>query len=288
MKQNLKLAEQCRRDRPLETHSVTLLIAGGLPLLASPALAQNPAAGPAGQRRPSWIISCRTPIVGGLTREAWARPTSPARTFGTGSKTPPTDNSYWMARSSKPRTANTTCSAAAGKNPAVQRLFGSVAVHAAADSLFDRTWTRAFAGPRNAGAGDTTSARSRCPTAATPSSSARRARARSMSPKSLDGPWEHSATVTVEGEPRWHASKRLAPGPSRRQLHVSRNATAASFFSDKGVLGPYKRMSNSVYPKGIPDLEDPCIWYSGGLYHLVVKLVVHAQSLPPHLPRRFS
>jgi hypothetical protein len=40
--------------------------------------------------------------------------------------------------------------------------------------------------------------------------------------------------------------------------------------SDKGILGPYKAQGDSVFPKGIPNLEDPCIWYSGGLYHIVV------------------
>ena len=41
-----------------------------------------------------------------------------------------------------------------------------------------------------------------------------------------------------------------------------------------GILGPYKLQGGSVYPS-IPDLptrnlEDPAIWYSGGMYHIVV------------------
>jgi hypothetical protein len=44
--------------------------------------------------------------------------------------------------------------------------------------------------------------------------------------------------------------------------------------SDNGILGPYKLQGPSIYPsiEGIPhhDLEDPVIWFSGGLYHIVV------------------
>src|SRR5579883_1494233 len=87
--------------------------------------------------------------------------------------------------------------------------------------------------------------------------------------KSLDGPWEHLGTVTVEGEPKWHASNvSLMVRPDGSFEFTERNGSI--FTSDKGILGPYIRRGNSVYPKGIPNLEDPCIWYSGGLYHIVV------------------
>ena len=44
-------------------------------------------------------------------------------------------------------------------------------------------------------------------------------------------------------------------------ISSSLNATAESLSATKG---------DSVFPKGIPNLEDPCIWYSGGLYHITV------------------
>ena len=87
--------------------------------------------------------------------------------------------------------------------------------------------------------------------------------------KSLDGPWEHLGTITVEGEPKWHASNvAIMARPDGNFEFVPRDGRI--FFSDKGILGPYKPQGDSVFPKGIPNLEDPCIWYSGGLYHIVV------------------
>ena len=87
--------------------------------------------------------------------------------------------------------------------------------------------------------------------------------------KSLDGPWEHLGTVTVEGEPRWHASNvSIMVRPDGKFEFTQRDGSI--FISDKGILGPYQRQSSSVYPRGIPNLEDPCIWYSGGLYHITV------------------
>jgi hypothetical protein len=87
--------------------------------------------------------------------------------------------------------------------------------------------------------------------------------------KSLDGPWEHLGTIKIEGEPQWRASNvSLMVSPDGHFEFTQRDGSI--FTSDKGILGPYKKQSNSVYPKGIPNLEDPCIWYSGGLYHILV------------------
>ncbi len=87
--------------------------------------------------------------------------------------------------------------------------------------------------------------------------------------ESLDGPWKHLGSITVEGEPSWHASNvAIMARPDGNFEFVPRDGRV--FFSDKGILGPYKPQGNSVYPGGIPNLEDPCIWHSGGLYHIVV------------------
>ncbi len=87
--------------------------------------------------------------------------------------------------------------------------------------------------------------------------------------KSLDGPWEHLGTINVDGDPKWHASNvSIMARPDGNFEFVPRDGRI--FFSDKGILGPYKPQGNSVFPQGIPNLEDPCIWYSGGLYHIVV------------------
>ena len=50
--------------------------------------------------------------------------------------------------------------------------------------------------------------------------------------------------------------------------------SGAIWISKDGILGPYTVQGPSVYPQvaGLPlrNLEDPVVWYSGGLYHIVV------------------
>ena len=53
--------------------------------------------------------------------------------------------------------------------------------------------------------------------------------------------------------------------------------SGAILISKTGILGPYTVQGPSIYPNlpGLPqddlsDLEDPTVWYSGGLYHIVV------------------
>jgi hypothetical protein len=50
--------------------------------------------------------------------------------------------------------------------------------------------------------------------------------------------------------------------------------SGAIWISKDGILGPYTVQGPSVYPTvaGLPlrNLEDPVVWYSGGLYHIVV------------------
>ncbi|MGA9637561.1 glycoside hydrolase family protein [Flavobacterium sp.] len=59
--------------------------------------------------------------------------------------------------------------------------------------------------------------------------------------------------------------------PDGRYMLVGRST--APMISDNGILGPYKIMGDRVY-KNYPELpqdknEDPTLWYSGGLYHIV-------------------
>ena len=50
--------------------------------------------------------------------------------------------------------------------------------------------------------------------------------------------------------------------------------SGAILISTTGILGPYQLQGPSIYAgmPGLPtkNLEDPVIWYSGGLYHIVV------------------
>lgn len=86
--------------------------------------------------------------------------------------------------------------------------------------------------------------------------------------KSLDGPWEQLGTIKGEGLRASNISIMVRPDgdfmivPRSGQVFISK--------ATDGILGPYKSMGPSVFPKGIPNLEDPVVFYSGGFFHIVV------------------
>lgn len=93
---------------------------------------------------------------------------------------------------------------------------------------------------------------------------------------SLDGPWKSLGMLSVQGNPKWHASNEsIMVRPDGRFEMFGRPGIV--MISDNGVLGPYTAQGDTIY-KNIPEmvdmdrhfLEDPVIWYSGGLYHVVV------------------
>ncbi len=95
--------------------------------------------------------------------------------------------------------------------------------------------------------------------------------------KSLDGPFEQLGSLKVDANGFDARDARM----SNVSIMVRPNGnfeivprSGAILISTAGVLGPYKIQGPSIYPN-IPDLprknlEDPVIWYSGGLYHIVV------------------
>ncbi len=86
--------------------------------------------------------------------------------------------------------------------------------------------------------------------------------------KSLDGPWEKLGIIQGEG---LHASNiSIMVRPDGDYMIVPRSGQVFISKAADGILGPYKSMGPSVFPKGIPNLEDPAIFYSGGLYQIVV------------------
>jgi hypothetical protein len=96
---------------------------------------------------------------------------------------------------------------------------------------------------------------------------------------SLDGPWYHLGALQLarsefsEGEKMSNVSIMVRPDggfeivPRSGKIWISR----------KGILGPYTVEGPGIYG-GIPELashdprylEDPVIWFSGGLFHIVV------------------
>ena len=90
--------------------------------------------------------------------------------------------------------------------------------------------------------------------------------------KTPDGPWESLGKITVKGQPRWHASN-VTPmlRPDGRYMIVQRSG---QIMLANEIVGPYSVQGPPIYKdiKELPQehLEDPAVWYSGGLYHIVV------------------
>ncbi len=95
------------------------------------------------------------------------------------------------------------------------------------------------------------------------------------SSKSLDGPWTAVGTinVTANGFDTGGSSSNTTfwPNPDGSVLASSRNGFM--MVSASGPKGPFVAKTKSVYANipfrsgGTP--EDPCLWYSGGQYHMV-------------------
>ncbi|MCX6880356.1 MAG: glycoside hydrolase family protein [Verrucomicrobia bacterium] len=86
--------------------------------------------------------------------------------------------------------------------------------------------------------------------------------------KSLDGPWEQLGTIKLEGLDASNIS--IMVRPDGDYMIVPRSGLVFISKAADGILGPYKSMGPSAFPGDIPVLEDPAIFYSGGLYHIIV------------------
>lgn len=90
------------------------------------------------------------------------------------------------------------------------------------------------------------------------------------------GPWEHLGSIEVSPN-EFSRGARMSNGsmlvrPDGDYMIAARSG--AIWISQDGSLGPYVVQGPSFYPKvaGLPrrNLEDPVLWFSGGLYHIVV------------------
>jgi len=97
--------------------------------------------------------------------------------------------------------------------------------------------------------------------------------------KSLDGPWEFQGPITFttnefSGNPRRLGSNMSIMVRADGGFEIVQRS-GLILISTNGIMGPYAVQGPSVYPKlinGEPvrNLEDPVVWFSGGLYHIVV------------------
>ena len=97
--------------------------------------------------------------------------------------------------------------------------------------------------------------------------------------KSLDGPWDFQGPLTFSTNQFSSNSRGLSSNmsimvrPDGNFEIVQRSGLV--LISTNGVMGPYAVQGPSVYPRTIDgqavrNLEDPVVWFSGGLYHIVV------------------
>lgn len=110
---------------------------------------------------------------------------------------------------------------------------------------------------------------------------------------SPDGPWAHLGKLEIDPNgyyAGWGYYNELDDGalragvighlsnvmiilrPDGRYMMVARHCVP--MISDNGILGPYKMMADKAWlgVKGLPQfkMEDPTVWYSDNLYHIVV------------------
>jgi hypothetical protein len=90
---------------------------------------------------------------------------------------------------------------------------------------------------------------------------------------SLDGPWTFAGSITISANgfsvPQIANLSIIIRPDDGKFMVVARNGQI--MISSSGLTGPYVIQGNSVYNTvNLPNLEDPVLWYSGGLYHIVV------------------
>jgi hypothetical protein len=90
---------------------------------------------------------------------------------------------------------------------------------------------------------------------------------------SLDGPWTFAGSIKINANgfstPQIANLSIIIRPDDGKYMIVARNGQI--MISSTGLTGPYALQGNSVYNEvNLPNLEDPVLWYSGGLYHIVV------------------
>ncbi len=91
-----------------------------------------------------------------------------------------------------------------------------------------------------------------------------------------NGPWTHLGSIQVADNAFRNLGRMsnvsVMVRPDGGFEIVARSG--AIWISKTGILGPYTVQGTSIYPSiaglDLNNLEDPVIWYSGGLYHILV------------------
>lgn len=272
MKQDLNLTYTApdRFDRRVKV-LLLCLIAAGMTLQTLPIHAQTPGAHPSSGRKTMIDYFLPTPVVGALTTNVWGAATVGPRDPKNGLEDETMQHwNYWDGQIIKAPDGKYHLFASRwAQERGHGGWFGSQAVHAVSDNLIGPYVDKGLCWPDDAGGRGHNVGALTMPDGSYVVYVSETRPCEVYTSQSLDGPWKHLGTVTVENEPGWHGSNvSMMVRPDGKFEFTERDGRI--FISDKGILGPYQAQGGSVYPEGIPNLEDPCIWYSGGLYHIIV------------------
>ena len=182
-------------------------------------------------------------------------------------------------KSSRGRTANIICLPAAGTRPRGHGgWFGSQAVHAVSDKATGPYVDKGLCWPDNQGGKGHNVTALVLPDGRYAVVVSETRPGDVFVSNSLDGPWKYLGSIQVaanefSGLGRM-SNVSIMVRPDGDFEIVPRSG--AILISKTGILGPYTVQGPSIYPKlpGLPhhlhNLEDPVVWFSGGLYHIVV------------------
>ena len=182
-----------------------------------------------------------------------------------------------MGRSSRGPTASTISLPAAGtKAKATAHVGGSKAVHAISDKALGPYVDKGLCFPDNQGGKGHNVTALALPDGRYAIVVSETRPGDVFISKSLDGPWEYQGAIKVATNEFSRLGRMsntsIMVRPDGDFEIVPRSG--AILISKTGILGPYTVQGPSVYPKvaGLPlrNLEDPVVWFSGGLYHIVV------------------
>ncbi len=222
-----------------------------------------------------------TPIVGGLSKQAWGADNVLPRDPQNGLEDPTIKQwCYWdgkiiKAPDGKYHMFASRWDQAKGHNG----WGGSVAIHAVSDNVIGPYIDKGPCWPDNKGG------RGHNVTALVLPDSTYAVVVSETRPgdvfisRSLDGPWEYKGSMKVAANQFSRLGRMsnvsIMARPDGGFEIVARSG--AIWISKDDILGPYTVEGPSVYAKlpGLPqkdlgNFEDPVVWFSGGLYHIVV------------------
>ncbi len=214
------------------------------------------------------------PIIGGLTRETWGAATVLPRDTRNGLESVTNKYCYWDGQIIKgPDGRYHMFASRWDESKGHNGWFESVAVHAVSNSLFGPYEDKGLLWPDDEGGKGHNVTALVLPDGRYAVVISETRPGTVYVSKSLDGPWEKLGTIVSEGDTRRRASNySVMVRPDGDFMIVPRSGQI--LLSKNGILGPFKAQGPSIYP-GIAgleqrNLEDPVVWFSGGLYHIVV------------------